>query len=188
MIASLDAAASAARGGVAGRIRALATLIGALGVGDALRLTRTVSHAAGRGVSLAAMEFYSRAPFQLGERAVRYRFAPQRDIDSAVRGTGPNALSDDFRLRLTEGPVRWSFELQGYLDPVRTPMDDHRIPWQSPWLPVAWLTVTETSTAPVPMALRAAPSWPASNGPALEPLGDLNLLRGAAYEVSQRGR
>jgi hypothetical protein len=134
------------------------------------------------------MEFYSRAPFQLGELAVRYRFAPERNVDAAVRGTGPNALSDDLRLRLTEGPVRWSFELQGYLDRVRTPMDDHRIPWRSPWLPIARLTVTETSASPVPMALRAAPSWPASNGPVLEPLGDLNMLRGAAYEVSQRGR
>jgi hypothetical protein len=188
MVASIDAAASAVRGGISGAVSALATLIRRIGLRDALRLTRTIARAAERGVSLVAMTFYSRAPFQLGEFAVRYRFAPARDVDAAVRGAGPDALSTDLRLRLARGPVAWSFELQGYLDPVRTPMDDHRTAWQSPWLRIAHLTVTDAGASSVPMALRAAPSWPASNGPVLEPLGDLNMLRGAAYEAGQRGR
>ena len=59
MIASIDAAASAVRGGALGRLGALATLIRAIGFGDALRLTRTISRAAERGVSLAAMTFWT---------------------------------------------------------------------------------------------------------------------------------
>lgn len=188
MIASLDAAASAVKGSLVGRLSALATLIRALGVGDALRLTKTISRAAEAGVSLAAMTFYSRAPFQLGEFAVRYRFAPEPGVTAAVRGSGPDALPADLRARLADGPVRWYFELQGYLDRARTPMDDHRIAWQSPWVRLATLTVTGAATSDAKLALRTAPSWPASNGPVLEPLGDLNMLRGAAYEASQRGR
>ena len=197
MIASLDAAASAAGGGTLGRLGALVTLVRAIGVGDALRLTKTVTRAAEAGVSLAAMTFFSRAPFQLGEFAVRYRFAPSsaqadsrggEDTRGPLASDGPDALTDDFRARLARGPVRWSFDLQGYLDRERTPMDDHRIPWRSPWLPVAQLVVAGVDALGAPLALRAAPSWPVSNGPVLDPLGDLNLLRGAAYETSQRGR
>jgi len=188
MIASLDAAASAVRGGVLGKLGALATLVRAIGVSDALRLTKTVSRAAESGVSLAAMTFFSRAPFQLGDVAVRYRFAPAEGVDADVRATGEDALAADLRGRLGVGPVQWSFELQGYLDRVRTPMDDHRVAWQSPWVPLGRLTVTDVTPLGAPLALRVAPTWPASNGPLLEPLGDLNLLRGAAYEVSQRGR
>jgi hypothetical protein len=191
MIASLEAAASVARGGALGKLGALVTLIRAIGLGDALRMTKTISRAAEHGVSLAAMTFFSRAPFQLGAFAVRYRFAPDGDVDPTLReardDTG-SQLADDLRRRLADGPVRWSFEVQGYLDPERTPLDDHRVAWQSPWVQLARLTVTDVVALGTPLTLRAAPSWPASNGPVLEPLGDLNMLRGAAYEVSQRGR
>ena len=197
MIASLDAAASAAGGATLGKVGALVTLIRAVGVRDALRLTKTVTRAAEAGVSLAAMTFYSRAPFQLGPFAVRYRFAPlslraDPPTDEGAGGLlgsgGPDALADDFRARLARGPVRWSFDVQGYLDRERTPMDDHRVAWRSPWLAVAELVVAGVDALGAPLALRAAPTWPASNGPVLEPLGDLNMLRGAAYETSQRGR
>jgi hypothetical protein len=188
MIASLDAAAIAVRGGITARLTALGSLIGAIGLRDALRLTRTVTQAGDSGVSLAALTFFSRSPFQLGEFAVRYRFAPTVAAGEAIREVGPDALAADLRERLARGPVRWSFEVQGYLDRERTPMDDHRIAWRSPWVQIATLSVRDAGTAPIPMALRHAPTWPVSNGPVLEPLGDLNMLRGAAYEVSQRGR
>jgi hypothetical protein len=188
MLASLGAAASAARGGVAGRVGALVILVRAIGPRDGLRMVRTVSRAAQAGVSLAALTFYSRAPFQLGPFAVRYRFAPLGVADAAVRGTGPHALAVDLERRLEEGPLRWSFELQGYRDPGSTPMDDHRVAWRSAWLPVATLTLRGARTTPAPLALRATPSWSAANGAVLEPLGDLNMLRAAAYEVSQEGR
>jgi hypothetical protein len=173
---------------VAGRVGALAILVRAIGPRDGLRMVRTVSRAAQAGVSLAALTFYSRAPFQLGPFAVRYRFAPLGVADAAVRGTGPDALSVDLGRRLEEGPLRWSFELQGYRDPASTPMDDHRVAWRSAWLPVATLTLRGARTPPAPLALRATPSWSGANSAVLEPLGDLNMLRAAAYEVSQVGR
>lgn len=192
MIASLDAAANAAGGGTLGKLGAVMSLVRTLGVSDALRLSRTVTGAAEAGVSLAASTFFSRAPFQLGPFAVRYRFAPLESStgngNGLVAGTGPNALADDFRARLANGPVRWSFDLQGYLDREQTPMDDHRVPWRSAWLSVASLTISAVTALGASLALRAAGSWPASNGPVLDPLGDLNLLRGVAYETSQHGR
>ena len=67
-----------------------------------------------------------RAPFQLGPYAVRYRFTPVADLDATVHGEGADALRDDLLGRLAKGPVRWDFAIQGFLDPARTPMDDHR--------------------------------------------------------------
>ena len=66
-------------------------------------------------------------------------------------------------------------------------MDDHRVPWQSPWVPLATLMVRASDPLPSPLELRATPSWPAARGAVLEPLGDLNALRGVAYETSQTG-
>lgn len=188
MIASLGAAASAARGGVSGRIGALVTLVRAIGPRDGLRLVRTVSRAAQAGVSLAALTFYSRAPFQLGAFAVRYRFAPSGQVGATVRGAGADALAADLGQRLADGPLCWSFELQGYRDPASTPMDDHRVAWRSDWLPIATLTLRSLTTHSARFALRATPAWPGATDPVLEPLGDLNMVRGAAYEASQTGR
>lgn len=190
MLASLRAAAAASRGGVEGRLGALAILVRTLGPKDGLRMARTISRAAQSRVSLAAMTFYSRAPFRMGEFAVRYRFVPVGKVKETVRGSGPHALATDLRARLTEGALSWSFDLQGYLDARSTPMDDHRVAWRSPWLPTATLLVRGEGRSAPPVALRAAPSWTpgAANGAVLDPLGDLNMLRGVAYEVSQTGR
>jgi hypothetical protein len=188
MLASLRAAAVASRGGVVGRIGALITLIRALGVGDALQLVRTVSRAAQAGVSVASLTFYSRAPFELGGFAVRYRFAPAFIVAPAELGRGPNALSSDLEQRLRVASLSWSFDVQGYLDARRTPMDDHRVPWQSPWVPLATLMVRASDPLPSPLEFRASPSWSSPKGAVLEPLGDLNVLRGVAYETSQTGR
>jgi hypothetical protein len=148
MIASLRAGATAARGGVAGRLGVLFRLVRDLGPRDGLRMARTASRARQAGISLAGLTFYSRAPFQLGDWAVRYRFAAEpaavAGTAAALRADGPDALLLDLNARLREASVRWSFELQGFLDPVRTPMDDHRVPWDSPWISVGLLTLDPT--------------------------------------------
>jgi len=199
MIASLRAAAAAARGGAAGRAGALARLVRRLGLPDGLRMLRTVSRAREAGVSLAGMTFYSRAPFQLGVFAVRYRFAPAAGVDPVLHGHGDDALLQDLLGRIRKEPVRWTLELQGFLDPVRTPMDDHRIRWESPWLSVGELVLEpvelEVSAArAMTEALsreadfRAEPDWPDPHGAVLAPLGDLNRLRAVAYGASSAGR
>lgn len=189
MIASLHAAAAATAGGVRGKIGALAALVRRLGIADGVRMTRTLLGAAESGVSLAALAFYSRAPFQLGDFAVRYRLRGVSS-DAEVRGTGDRCLTDDLAKRVEEAAVAWSLELQGFLDPARTPMDDYRIRWDSPWLTVGWLSLAQ-GTAPGPIdrgAFQATPTWPDEAGPVLEPLGDLNLLRREAYAASRTGR
>ncbi len=189
MIASMEAAAAATTGGVRGKVGALITLVRRLGIRDGVRMTRTLLGAAESGVSLAALAFYSRAPFQLGDFAVRYRLrgvAPH----AGVRGAGDRCLTHDLAARLGEAPASWDLEFQGFLDPARTPMDDHRIRWDSPWITVGRLSVPR-GTAPGPIdreAFRATPAWPDEGGPVLAPLGDLNLLRQAAYAASRGGR
>jgi len=204
MIASLHAAAAAARGGLLGRLAALGVLLRSIGLSDALRLAKTVSAAAQAGVSLAGLTYYSRAPFQLGAHAVRYRFRPRGVSDMAPRASGDNALTHDLVQRLRTGVVAWDFQLQGFLDPVRTPMDDHRVAWRSPWLTVARLELSggeQMSSAAnaavmeapkpagrAPTGYSATPAWPDARGAVFEPLGDLNALRATAYAVSQAGR
>jgi hypothetical protein len=191
MIASLGAALAAMRGGIGGRIGALLTLVRALGPGDALRLARTVSGAADAGVSLAALTFYSRAPFGLGRFAVRYRFAPSPSADPALRAAADGGLGRDLEERRREGEVAWEFQVQGFLDRERTPLDDHRVAWRSPWLTVARLTLAREELAgggDTPIGFRVTPDWPDERGAVLEPLGDLNALRAAAYAESAGGR
>ncbi len=219
LIASLRAASTAARGGTAAKIRGLAGLVADLGPRDALRMVRTVSRARVRGTSLAALDFYSRAPFQLGRFAVRYRFAARRGVDPGLRGhdgdalhdegarQNGDALHDDLQARLEVGSVEWSFELQGFLDPERTPLDDHRVVWECPWIAVGTLRLssgadnpgspgeasssssaeTSGSSSPEP-GFRAEPDWPDPTGHVLRPLGELNRLRGIAYAASRAGR
>lgn len=191
MIASLGAAVAAMRGGISGRLAALLTLVRALGPGDALRLARTVSRAAEAGVSLAALTFYSRAPFGLGDFAVRYRFAPSPSVDPALRVTAAGGLGRDLEERRRQGEVSWEFQVQGFLDRERTPLDDHRVAWRSPWLTVARLTLAREDVVgegDATIGFRVTPDWPDEGGAVLEPLGDLNALRAAAYAESAAGR
>ena len=188
MITSLRAAASAVRGGVGGRLGALAILLRELGVRDGVRMARTISRAAEAGVSLAALDYFSRAPFQLGEYAVRYRFAGLGGVERAVRGVGEDSLSLDLKARLAEGPVVWSFDLQGYLDEARTPFAEHRVVWSSEWLTVASIVAHTAEELPHQLAFSAAPTSSQSHNAVLAPLGDLNLLRAAAYRASEVGR
>jgi len=192
MIASLAAARVAVHGGIAGRLRALATLVRALGPADALRMAGTVSRAAEAGASLASLTFFSRAPFELGPFAVRYRFAPPPGVEPALRASGgDDTLGRDLAERRRAGEVAWHFQVQGFLDRARTPLDDHRVAWDSPWVTVGRLALTAEDPAgagEAPIAYRATPAWPDAGGPVLEPLGDLNALRAAAYAESARGR
>jgi catalase len=191
MIASLAAARAAVRGGLAGRLGALATLVRALGLADALRIARTVSRAAEAGASLASLTFFSRAPFGLGPFAVRYRFAPLAGVDPAIRTSGDDALGLDLAERRRAGEVAWHVQVQGFLDRERTPLDDHRTAWRSPWVTVGRLVLAAEVPADdgeTPIGFRATPAWPDAGGPVLEPLGDLNALRAAAYAESARGR
>lgn len=190
MIASLAAARVAVRGGLAGRLLALATLVRALGPADALRMARTVSGAAAAGVSLASCTFYSRAPFALGPFAVRYRFVPPPGVDASLRSSGDDALGTDLAGRRRAGEVAWHVQVQGFLDAARTPLDDHRIAWDSPWVTIGRLALAagDGDAGETPVGFSATPAWPDARGPVLEPLGDLNALRAAAYAQSARGR
>lgn len=199
MIASLRAAAVAARGGVIGKAGAVARLVRRLGIADGLRMARTVSRARDSGLSLASLSYYSRAPFQLGDFAVRYRFAPAPGVDPSLRGHGDDALLQDLLWRIRQGPVRWTLELQGFLDPVKTPMDDHRIRWSSPWRSIGEF-VLEAAGLDLALAqegtrslsrgadFRAEPDWHDPGGAVFTPLGDLNRLRAVAYRASSTGR
>ncbi len=198
MLASLRAAAVAAGGGLTGQLGAVTTLVRALGVGDGLRLAKTVSGARLGGKGLPELTFDSRAPFALGPWAVRFRFAPVPDVPAGLGGRGADVLLDDLLARLAGGPVHWSLQLQGFLDPVRTPLDDHRVAWDSPWVPIGFLqleagerdkaAVRAETDALSATSFVVTPAWPDPTGPVFEPVGDLNLIRAAAYRASEQGR
>lgn len=184
MVAMLRAAAAGARGSVVGRLRGLAILVRAAGVADGLRMARTISRQAIAGPGLSELTFYSRAPFQLGPWAVRYRF--RGHPAEGVSGRGPDALGADLQSMLGEAAVEWHFELQGYIDSAATPIDDHRVEWDSPWLTAGRLVIPKR--APISaedFRFSVEPRWPDPRGPVMVPIGSLNSLRSAAYAESR---
>jgi hypothetical protein len=78
-------------------------------------------------------------------------------------------------------------------------MKDHRIPWDSPWLPMADLELAPVEITPASAraqtvrhsgrtAFHPDPDWHDALGPVLHPLGDLNIIRDVAYGASTEGR
>lgn len=198
MVALLRASAASMRGGATGKLAAVAHLMRTLGLRDGLQLARTVAQSAEAGRPLSALSFYSRAPFQLGPFAVRYRFRATSSGNAVV--AAGTQLSDDLEQQLATEPVSWRFELQGFIDEHRTPMDDHRIRWDSPWVGVAALTLPTISASTgrdavpsspergVPASFDVSSTWHDDRGVVFYPLGDLNALRAAAYEASRKER
>ncbi|MGQ0765472.1 MAG: hypothetical protein ACT4OZ_07385 [Gemmatimonadota bacterium] len=184
MVAMLRAAAASASGSIVGRARGLAILIREAGFAGGLRMARTISRQAVAARSLNALDFYSRAPFQLGPWVVRYRFRGRPEGDVILQGA--DALSRDVQLKLEEAPVEWQFELQGFIDAIATPLDDHRVEWNSPWLAAGRLVIHRGAPSiGDDFRFSVEPRWPDPRGPVMVPTGSLNSLRAAAYAESR---
>jgi len=142
--------------------------------------------------SLAAESFWSRAPFLLDGRPVRYLLRAERPSKLRRLPEAKDFLYDDLRHKLLEGPVRYVLWAQPYLDEVRTPLEDASAAWLSEPLRVATLTLAE-QTLPEPgseafAAIDALQFNPWNTPLEMRPIGSLNRARKPVYAASQEER
>ncbi|MBK8256412.1 MAG: catalase family protein [Polyangiaceae bacterium] len=89
---------------------------------------------------LAALTFYSALPIRYGAYAAHYRMVPKSPATGACRGEGENRLREDLAARLREDSLTYEFQIQLYVDPVKTPIEDASVEWKeadSPYVTVA---------------------------------------------------
>ena len=111
---TIRAAVYAARGGLRSRLRALGVLLARVGIRETLRILWARRKAVDAGVSLAALAYYSRSPFELGSRMVQMRLAPldrtEPDLPPWLRGTR-SGLGRDLCQRRRQDDVRFRFQV-----------------------------------------------------------------------------
>ncbi|MDB4977249.1 MAG: peroxidase [Myxococcaceae bacterium] len=142
--------------------------------------------------SLAEESFWSRAPFLLGGRPVRYQLRPARPAVLEVDGNDPNYLYLDLRAKLMRGPLSYELWAQPFVDQVQTPMEDATARWQSPPRRIATLTLAPQQL-PEPgsdtfRGIDALCFSPWNTLPSMRPLGSLNRARKYVYSASQQER
>jgi hypothetical protein len=105
---------------------AILGLLRALGPRETLRRLRAVRAASRRVESLATESYWSRAPFELGTQAVKFKLdaAAAAAADGSGANRGPDYLREDLARRLRAGPLTFPFQAQRFVDERRTPIED----------------------------------------------------------------
>jgi hypothetical protein len=178
--------------GLAGKV-----LTGKLSFGDTKRMIQGGLDNRSKDTSVASHTFWSRTPFMLGDHAVKLRLVPADDVSPALASHGPNQLKDDIESRVAAAPVRYRLQVQGFRDKETTPMEDTRVVWDTPFVTVAELTlprsdgkraaddVQRVKNEVEHMAFSPFHTW---DDKFLEPLGEINAIRKAAYDESAGNR
>jgi Animal haem peroxidase/Catalase len=188
------AAAALARGVLTG----LSTLATAVAPWDVVATLRALVAARGTPASLAGETFWSRAQFQLGVKLVEFRWVPAAPVAPGERAGTEHDLTYDLIERVRRGPVAWRFEVRGWLDTQRTPLDDGRAEWPGPWVGLATLELPHQPHLSAEEAQRAlgrveglgfsiANRWDPDDA-SLRGRGLLNEFRAEVYAASQGGR
>jgi hypothetical protein len=170
-------------------------LVGAVGLGRAVGIIRRATKDLGsKMISVATTSYYSAAPVSWGPYAVKLGFLPRAKPEPGSKpGRGADWLADELSTRVKAGPVVYDFRIQHYLDPKSTPMEDHDVEWQSPWLTLGTLTLRQQDPSSNRGRKVAALVERASFDPwhALvehRPLGNMMRARNHAYRLSTRQR
>src|SRR5262249_30275456 len=106
--------------------------------------------------------------------------------------SGDDFLREDLAERLRQGPVRWDFQIQRYVDPQRTPLEDGTVAWNEADAPaetVAELVIPQQDLGSdearaASTAVDGLEFNPWNAGPELRPLGSLNRARQIVYPES----
>lgn len=200
IISMFDGAIAGVEGGLIGSLKLVAAMAKNIGVLAAIKAALKLRRGFDQGKTHAAMTFFTRVPFKLGEHAVKFRLVPEDIADTALRDPGESdALMLDFVKRRAEGTIRYKFQMQGFTDPERTPIDDISRPWSSEWITVGELSfpkqagaseeIAREVGAEVSSTLAFTPfhQWGGEDSEVLKPLGDINMLRQKAYKASADG-
>jgi hypothetical protein len=177
-----------------GKLPLLAHLVRTGGLFGGLgRLKRLAGTLGKPFTGFATERFYSGAPVACGPYAARVRMLP------ASSHVNPGAKADwaaDLRAHLAQGPLTFEFQLQFFVDPVLTQIEDPSVEWpeeETPYVTVARLMIPQQDFDS-PAAQEFAKAVEASKfdpwGALAEhrPLGEIMRARKAAYLASQQGR
>jgi hypothetical protein len=85
-------------------------------------------------------------PLRYGPYAARLKLQPVGEVAAPSLTAGPDALADDLRARLREGPLVWELAAQFFVDEERTPIEDPTVDWSeadSPYTTVGRLTIAK---------------------------------------------
>ncbi len=147
--------------------------------------------------SLATTRFYSALPIQFGPYAVHYALRPNSLPEPGdCPGGNPDYLARDLAERLRRTPVSFDFQVQFYVDPVKTPIEDASVEWReedAPFITLGHLTFAQQDMErPAAQRLSAFietlsfDPWHALTE--FRPLGNMMRARNVAYRVSTQAR
>jgi hypothetical protein len=172
-------------------------LLSALGLAHTLRVvTWGLGWALPRIVlrSAVTFDFYSITPISLGPHAVKFRWASRQDKRPLPTpgASWLNYLREELRARLAQGELRYDFQVQFYVDPIKTPIDGAAL-WSEADAP--FVTLAELVVPPCDLDSEQSKAdqrrldglgfnpWRAL--PEHRPLGNIQRARGMIYQGSQ---
>jgi hypothetical protein len=180
----------------ASRARTLLALVQGLGFAETGRMLWAILQAARVVDSLATEQYSSRGPFTYGPYAVKFRLQPEAGARQGCLGArgrqGDDFLLEDLTARLSQGPVSWELQVQRYVDPQRTPLEDGTVAWEESDAPAETIgrlvipaqDLTSADARASTEAVDRLEFNPWNACPEFRPLGSLNRARKLVYPES----
>lgn len=167
-------------------------LVWGVGLGETIRMLKNLRRGARKVDSMATEQYWSRAPIAFGPYAARYTLRPAPETAASPARSGDNFLREDLRERLRQGPLRFEFCIQRYVDDVKTPIEDGAVEWKladSPFEPIAEIIIPPQDLGTVEAKAEEERVNNMEFNPwhtihELRPLGSLNRARKLVYESS----
>jgi hypothetical protein len=179
---------------IAGLLGAFPHLVAHLGLHSAQRIAGTLKTQMNRKVmSLESETYWSRAPIAIGKVsdpeqsvAVKYRLAPVLDTPAQPEDNPKDGLDLGQKLkdRIRQDEVTFNFQVQRYVDPATTPIEDATVRWPSTFETIAELVIPKGAEINDNLidGLDFSP-WNVDLS-SFRPLGSMNRARKSVYRAS----
>jgi len=138
---------------------------------------------------LAATQYYTALPSQLGPYAVQYVVRPHDPVTVTKSGE----LGEELAARLATAPVIYDVCVKFYTDTAATPIEDASVEWKGELVPVARITlpVQDVHSArgkAITEYVEQAAFDPWHSRKDMKPLGNVMRARNHAYRASTQAR
>ncbi len=134
-----------------------------------------------------AGQYWTPVPYRLGDRAMKYMAKPCSPPRAGEPTTSPNYLRENLARQIAESDACFDFYVQLDRNPEETPVDRATIPWKTPFVHAARLTIPKGQDINAPERLTRCETL-SYNGwhslPEHEPLGSINAARKIVYKRS----
>ncbi len=168
---------------------------GRFGVGETFKIFRTALKGLTMKVpSVATANYFTAAPIKFGAYAVKLAFFAQaKDAVEAKSVKAQNYFGEELAERLKTGPVAYDVKVQFFSDAQSTPIEDHSVDWNTPWLTVGRLDLLQQDVTldrgkKLSEAIEKMSFDPWHALEAHRPIGNVMRARNAAYRVSTQER